>query len=63
MLDVQLGEDSHGLRQRHAVQNLALLQVFTLNLLRRDQTHKVGTRAKQKAAGWSCSYLLQLLNF
>jgi len=63
VLDVQLGEDAHGLRQRHAVQNLALLRALTLNILRRDKTHAVGVRAKQKAAGWSCAYLLQLLHF
>ena len=63
VLDVQLGEDGYVLRQTNAVQNLATLRVLTLNLLRRDQTHKVGVRAKQKAAGWSSCYLLHLLNF
>ena len=63
VLDVQLGEDACVLRQTNAVQNLATLRVLTLNILRRDQTHKVGVRAKQKAAGWSPCYLLQLLNF
>ena len=63
VLDVQLSEDTCVLRQTHAVQNLATLRVLTLNILRRDQTHKVGVRAKQKAAGWSSPYLLHLLNF
>jgi len=63
VLDVQLGEDANGVRQTNAVQNLATLRAITLNILRRDQTHKVGVRAKQKAAGWSSPYLLQLLNF
>jgi predicted transposase YbfD/YdcC len=63
VLDVQLGEDACGLRHAHAVQNLAIVRTLTLNILRRDQTHKVGIRAKQKAAGWSSHYLLQLLNF
>lgn len=63
VLDVQLGEDAHGLRQTQAVENLATLRALTLNLLRRDRTEKVGVRAKQKAAGWSSRYLLQLLNF
>jgi predicted transposase YbfD/YdcC len=63
VLDVQLSEDACVLRQTHAVQNLATLRVLTLNILRRDQTHKVGVRAKQKAAGWSSPYLLHLLNF
>jgi hypothetical protein len=31
--------------------------------LRRDKQHKVGVRAKQKAAGWSPQYLLSLLKF
>jgi len=32
-------------------------------LLRQDQQHQVGVRAKQQAAGWPPQYLLSLLNF
>jgi predicted transposase YbfD/YdcC len=63
VLDVQMNEDACRVRDRYATQNLATLRVFCLNLLRRDQQHKVGVRAKQKAAGWSPQYLLSLLKF
>lgn len=49
--------------QRHAAQNLATLLLFCLNVLRQDQQHKVGVRAKQKVTGWSPQYLLSLLAF
>lgn len=63
VLDVQLNEDRCRVRDRNAAQNLATLRVFCLNVLRRDRQHKVGVRAKQKAAGWSSQYLLSLLKF
>lgn len=63
VLDVQMNEDRCRVCDRTAAQNLAALRVFCLNVLRRDQQHKVGVRAKQKAAGWSPQYLLSLLTF
>lgn len=63
VLDVQMNEDRCRVCDRTAAQNLATLRVFCLNLLRRDKQHKVGVRAKQKAAGWSPQYLLSLLKF
>ena len=63
VLDVQMNEDRCRVCHRQAAQNLATLRVFCLNVLRRDQQHKVGVRAKQKAAGWSPKYLLSLLTF
>lgn len=63
VLDVQMNEDRCRVCDRTAAQNLATLRVFCLNLLRRDKQHKVGVRAKQKAAAWSPPYLLSLLNF
>jgi predicted transposase YbfD/YdcC len=63
VLDVQMNEDRCRVCDRTAAQNLAALRVFCLNLLRRDKQHKVGVRAKQKAAGWSPQYLLSLLKF
>jgi predicted transposase YbfD/YdcC len=63
VLDVQMNEDRCRVCDRTAAQNLATLRVFCLNLLRQDKQHKVGVRAKQKAAGWSPQYLLSLLKF
>ena len=42
-------------------QNLALLRRFALNLLRQEQTAKMGVKAKRLKAGWDDAYLLKLL--
>ncbi len=63
VLDVQMNEDRCRVYDRQAAQNLAALRVFCLNVLRRDQQHKVGVSAKQKEAGRSPKYLLSLLKF
>jgi predicted transposase YbfD/YdcC len=63
VLDVPMNEDQCRVREKAAAQNLATLRALCLNLLRQDQTHKRGVRAKQKAAGWDAKYLSSLLNF
>ena len=63
VLDVPMNEDQCRVREKAAAQNMATLRAMCLNLLRQDQTHKRGVRAKQKAAGWDANYLSSLLNF
>jgi predicted transposase YbfD/YdcC len=63
VLDVQMGEDRCSVRQHNAAQNLAAMRALCLNLLRRDNQHKVGIHGKQKAASWDHVYLQSLLNF
>jgi len=37
------------------------LRRFALSLLARDQTHKIGKKAKAKACGWDYDYLLKII--
>jgi predicted transposase YbfD/YdcC len=61
VLDVAFNEDRMRQRERHGVENLALLNRLAVSLLRADQTIKAGIKCKRKAAGWDDDYLLHLL--
>lgn len=61
VLDVAMGEDDSRARKGHSAENLALIRKWVLNILRTDETLKVGIKAKQKRAGWDRDYLLHLL--
>ena len=61
VLDVVFDEDSSRIRKDHAPQNFAVVRHLALNLLRQEQTHKRGIKAKQKRAGWDADYLTLLL--
>jgi predicted transposase YbfD/YdcC len=62
VLDVAMGEDINRTRKGESAQNLALMRKLALNLLRREQSIKVGIAAKQKRAGWDHDYLLKILS-
>lgn len=61
VLDVAFREDDNRTRTGHSAQNLAVLRQLALNLLKREQTTKCGTKTKRLKAGWDDGYLLQLL--
>ena len=61
VLDVAFNEDRLRLRERNAIENLALLNRLAVSLLRQDQTVKAGVKCKRKRAGWDDKYLLQIL--
>jgi predicted transposase YbfD/YdcC len=61
VLDVAFNEDRLRLRERNAIQNLALLNRLAVSLLRQDKTIKAGVKCKRKTAGWNDDYLLHLL--
>jgi predicted transposase YbfD/YdcC len=61
VLDVAFREDHCRARQGHAAENLAILRHIALNLLKQEQTAKVGIRNKRLKAGWDNDYLLKVL--
>lgn len=61
VLDMAFREDESRVRKDHAPQNFAILRQFALNLLKQDETLKVGIAAKRKRAGWDETYLTRIL--
>ncbi len=61
ILDVAFREDESRVRQGGADRNLALLRRLALTLLRREETAKLGIKAKRLKAGWSEANLLKVL--
>jgi predicted transposase YbfD/YdcC len=61
VLDVAFNEDRMRQRDRHGIENLALLNRLAVSVLRQDKTVKAGVKCKRKTAGWDDNYLLHLL--
>jgi predicted transposase YbfD/YdcC len=61
VLDIAFREDECRVRAGHSAQNCATLRHLALNLLRQDQTAKVGIKAKRLKAGWDETYLCRIL--
>jgi predicted transposase YbfD/YdcC len=61
-LDVSFKEDLSRVRIGHAAENLATVRRIALNLLKHENSRKIGITAKRKRAGWDNKYLLNLLS-
>ena len=61
VLDVSFGEDMSRVRKGNGAENLVALRRMALNLLKQENTLKVGIAAKRKKAGWDTQYLLKVL--
>lgn len=61
VLDVAFREDESRVRARHAAANFTVLRHLALNLLKAEQSVKIGVKAKRLKAGWDESYLLKVL--
>jgi predicted transposase YbfD/YdcC len=61
VLDIAFREDECRAREGHSAQNFAILRHLALNLLRQEQTTKIGVKAKRLKAGWDESYLSRIL--
>ena len=57
VLDVAFREDESRIRKNHAPVNMALLRHIAVNLLKQEQTAKVGLSNKRKRAGCDNDYL------
>ena len=61
VLDVAFRENACRVRTGAAAQNFAVLRHLALNLLKAEQSVKIGVKAKRLKAGWDESYLLKIL--
>jgi len=61
VLDIAFRQDENRVRKDNAPNNLAILQHIALNLLKQEQSLKVGVKAKRLRAGWDTPYLLKVL--
>jgi predicted transposase YbfD/YdcC len=61
VLDIAFREDESRVRQDHGAENLAVLRLMALNLLKNEKTAKGGIHAKRLQAGWNNDYLLTIL--
>jgi predicted transposase YbfD/YdcC len=62
VLDVAFREDQARVRMGEAANNLAVLRHIALNLLRQEQSSRVGIHAKRLKAGWDNDYLQRILD-
>ena len=61
VLDVAFHEDHSRIRNGHAPQNMALLRHMAINLLKQEQSAKVGIKTKRFKCALDESYLLKVL--
>lgn len=62
VLDVAFREDDSRVRQDNAAENLATLRHVAVNLIKLEQTAKMGVKNKRLKAGWDQAYLLRVLH-
>jgi predicted transposase YbfD/YdcC len=62
VLDIGFREDESRVRKDHAPENMAILRHIALNLLKQEQTAKIGIKAKRLKAAWDQDYLLKVLS-
>jgi len=60
-LDIAFREDESRIRKGHGAENFAILRHIALNLLKKEETAKVGIPNKRLRAGWDTSYLEKVL--
>ena len=60
-LDIAFREDESRMRKGHSAGNFSVVRHIALNLLRHEQTLKVGIKNKRLNAAWDSRYLLKVL--
>ena len=61
VLDIAFNEDRSRVRKDNAPQNFAVLRHMALNLLKQEQSIRVGIKGKRLKCGWDTDYLLRVL--
>lgn len=61
ILDIAFQEDQSRLRKGHGAHNFAMLRHIALNLLKQEQTEKIGVKAKRLRAAVDDKYLRKVL--
>lgn len=61
-LDVSFNEDDCRVRKGNAAENFSTIRRIALNLLKKENSRKVGIKTKRKKCGWSNNYLLKVLS-
>jgi predicted transposase YbfD/YdcC len=61
-LDVSFADDLNRARIGNSQNNLAIIKRIALNLLKKENSSKLGITAKRKKAGWNNNYLNKILN-
>jgi len=60
ILDIAFREDESRARKDNASENLVVLKLIALNLLKQDTSKKVGIKNKRLVAAWDNDYLIHL---
>jgi predicted transposase YbfD/YdcC len=61
VLDIAFREDESRLRKDNGAENFAVIRRIALNLLKQEQTVKIGVKNKRLKAGWDHRYLMRVL--
>jgi len=62
VLDVAFREDESRIRIGHAAENFSIVRRIALNLIKQEQSLKIGIKAKRLRAGWDEKYFLKILS-
>jgi predicted transposase YbfD/YdcC len=61
-LDVSFDDDLNRARVGHAQENLSILKRIALNMLKKENSAKIGIKAKRKKAAWDYNFLANIIN-
>ena len=62
-LDIAFREDESRMRKGHSAGNFSVVRHIALNMLRHEETLKVGIKNKRLSAAWDNRYLLKVLGY
>ena len=60
-LDIAFNEDQSRMRKGYAAENMSTLRHMCLNMLKQENTCKMGIKSKRKKCGWNHEYLIKVL--